>query len=156
MKNRLVQLSILLIAFLALFACGNTMIAPSAEVNYLSGDNKTVTVRATGVGNNEQDAVYYAETNAFDVILFRGLPGSNQSVALIGSNEIELKQKFQDYFNTFYNNLRYRTFIMSSVAMSDVIKLRGGGNSITLDIKINIYALRRDLEESGIIQGFGF
>ena len=156
MNNRLVKSSLLHIVFLMLIACSNTMIAPSAEVNYLSGDYKTVTVRATGVGNNEQDAVYYAETNAFDVLLFRGLPGSNQSLALIGSNEIELKQKFEDYFNTFYNNLRYRTFIMSSVPMSDVVKLRGGGNSITLDIKINIYALRRDLEESGVIQGFGF
>lgn len=129
---------------------------PSSEVNYLSGKDGTITMRAIGIGVNTEEAIYDAEKNAFDVLLFRGLPESEQKVALIGTNEAEEKNKHKDYFNKFYSEKRYKTFVMSSIPTSDLIKHKGGKKSIAADIKINLVALRKDLEQNNIIRKFGF
>lgn len=129
---------------------------PTAEVNYLSGKDGTITMRAIGIGVNTEDAIYDAEKNAMNVLLFRGLPESEQKLALIGTNEVEEKNKHKDYFNKFYSEKRYKTFIMSSIPTSDLIKHKGGKKSIATDIKINLVALRKDLEQNNIIRKFGF
>jgi hypothetical protein len=129
---------------------------PTAEVNYLTGKDGTITMRAIGIGVNSEDAIYDAEKNAINVILFRGLPESEQKVALVGTNEAEEKNKHKDYFNKFYSEKRYKTFIMSSIPTSDLIKHKGGKKSIATDIKINLVALRKDLEQNNIIRKFGF
>lgn len=129
---------------------------PTAEVNYLSGKDGTITVRAIGIGLNSEDAIYDAQKNTINIILFRGLPESEQKVALIGTNEAEEKIKHKDYFNKFYSEMRYKTFIMSSITTSDLIKHKGGKKSIATDIKINLVALRKDLEHNNIIRKFGF
>jgi hypothetical protein len=129
---------------------------PTSEVNYLSGKDGTITMRAIGIGVNNEDAIYDAEKNAFDVLLFRGLPESEQKVALIGTNEAEEKNKHQVYLNKFYIEKRYKTFVMSSIPTSDLIKHKGGKRSLAVDIKINLVALRKDLEQNNIIRKFGF
>ena len=129
---------------------------PTAEVNYLSGKEGTITMRAIGIGANQEDAIIDAEKNAFNVIFFRGLPESEQKIALIGTNETEEKEKNKDYFNAFYKDKRYKTFIMSSIPGSDLIKHKGGKKSIAVDVKINLVALRKDLEQNNIIRKFGF
>lgn len=45
---------------------------------------------------------------------------------------------------------------MSSIAVSDFAKQNGGIKSLTLDIKVNLVALRKDLEQNNIIRKFGF
>ena len=47
---------------------------PTAEVNYLSSKEGTITMRAIGNGLNSEDAINDAEKNAINVLLFRGLP----------------------------------------------------------------------------------
>lgn len=129
---------------------------PSAKVNFLSGKEGTITMRAIGIGSNQEEAIVDAEKNAFDVILFRGLPESEQKIALLGTNETEEKEKNKDYFNKFYNDKRYKTFVMSSIPTSSLIKYKGGEKSIAIDIKINLVALRKDLEQNNLIRKFGF
>ena len=129
---------------------------PTAKVNYLTGREGTITVRAIGFGEKTEDAINDAEKNAIDVLLFRGLPESEQKVPLIGTNETEEKNKHKDYFNKLYNESRYKTFVMSSIPTTDLIKNKGGKKSIAVDIKINLVALRRDLEQNNIIRKFGF
>mgnify|MGYP006143240887 FL=1 len=129
---------------------------PSAEVNYISDKDGTVTIRTIGYGSNQEDAIEDAEKNAFTVLLFRGLPESEQKNALVGTNESEEIEKNKDYFTKFYNDKRYRTFIMFSVPTSDLIKHKGGKKSIAVDIKINLIALRKDLEQNNVIRRFGY
>ena len=129
---------------------------PTAEVNYLSGKEGTITIRAIGIGVNTEDAINDGEKNALNVLLFRGLPESEQKVALIGTNETEEKNKHKDYFNKLYAEKRYKTFVMSSIPTTDLIKNKGGKKSIAVDIKINLVALRKDLEQNNIIRKFGF
>ncbi len=128
---------------------------PTAEVNYLSSKEGTITMRAIGNGLNSEDAINDAEKNAINVLLFRGLPESEQKVALIETNEDEVTNTHKDYFTKFYKEKRYRTFVMSSIQTTELIKKKGGKKSITVDIKINLVALRKDLEQNNIIRRFG-
>lgn len=131
-------------------------ILPTSEVNFLSGNDGTITMRAVGNGANQQEASSEAEKNAINVLLFRGLPESEQKIALIGTNESEEIEKHKQYFEKFYAQKRYKTFIMSSIPVSDFAKQNGGIKSLTLDIKVNLVALRKDLEQNNIIRKFGF
>lgn len=129
-------------------------IYPSAEVNYLSGTEQTVSVRVVGVGTNEEQAIINAEQKVFDVLFFRGLPESQQKMPMVGSDESAEKSKNKKYFDKFYDGQRHKTFVMSSIPVSGVTKVKGG-KSITVDVKVNLSALRSDLETFGVIRKFG-
>ncbi len=156
MKHRKKQSALIIIILLLLsFGCSRKTL-PTAEVNFLSGNDGTITMRAIGIDSNQEDAIIDAEINAFNVIFFRGLPESEQKMALIGTNETEEKEKHKDYFDKFYKEKRYKTFVMSSIPTSDLIKYKGGKKSISVDVKINLVALRKDLEQFNIIRKFGY
>lgn len=129
---------------------------PATEVNFLSGKEGTITLRSVGTGINIEDAINSAEKNAINVLLFRGIPGSEQKTALIGINETEEINIHKEYFTRLYGEDRYKTFVMSSIPSTELIKYKAGKKSITVDIKINLVALRTDLEQNKIIRKFGF
>lgn len=145
-----------LFAIIFLFSCSNKSIPSSAKVNYLTSRDGTITMRAIGTGENQQAAITDAEKNAFEVLFFRGLPESEQKIALIGTNEIEEKQKHQTYFDKFYKDQRYKTFLMSSIPTANATNIKGGSKSIAVDVKINVTALRKDLEQNNVIRKFGY
>jgi hypothetical protein len=149
-----IQLLFIFVVSLGYSSC--SAIYPSAEVNYLSGNEGTVIVRATGIGINREKAVLNAEQKVFDVLFFRGLPESTQKLPLIGSNETEEKAKHKNYFDEFYEKQRHRSFIMSSIPVSDLAKYKKGQKMISVDVKVNLNALRRDLETFGVIRKFGY
>lgn len=141
---------------LVTIGCSRKTIPTSAEVNYLTGKDGTITMRAIGVSSNQEDAIFDAIKNTFEVIFFRGLPESEQKTALIGTNEVEEKAKHKNYFDKFYNEQRYKSFVMSSIPTTSLIKSKSGKKSIAVDIKINLTALRNDLVQNNIIKEFGF
>jgi hypothetical protein len=136
--------------------CSKTVYPLSAEVNYLTGDEQTITVRSISLGNDAEKAIINAEQKVFDVLFFRGLPESRQKLPLIGSNESEEKAKHTDYFNKFYDSKRHKTFVMSSIPVGSAVKVKGGHKQITVDVKVNLSALKRDLETFGVIRKFGY
>lgn len=138
-----------------LSSCSNRSL-PSTYVNYIGGGNGLITVRSIGVGKNLDDVIENAEENSIKVLLFRGIPQSEQKLPLVGTNESEIIEKHQNYFNKFFEQKRYKTFIMSSVKTSDLVNHKNNLKSLSLDITINLKALRQDLETNGIIQKFGF
>lgn len=133
----------------------NRKVFPTAKVNYLKEVEGTITMRAIGTGKGMKQAIADAEKNAIQVILFRGLPESQQNLPMIPLNEYQAVQKYPEYFRLLYDKYRYRTFIMASVPTLGSIKSTKKLKSIAVDLKINIYALRRDLEQNGIINKFG-
>lgn len=143
-------------AFIILFVNSCRTIYPSAEVNYLSGDEQTVTVRSVGVGNNEEKAIVNTEQKVFDVLFFRGLPESKQKLPMIGSNENEERTKHKSYFDKFYDGKRHKTFVISSIPVSKATTIKGGQKQIAVDVKVNLSALRSDLESFGVIRKFGY
>jgi len=129
----------------------------SAEVNFLSESTGIITVRSIGYGKNKVEAIDNAEINAMDVLLFRGIPESTQKDPLISTNSDDVKSKNKDYFDNFYTGKQFKTFINSAIPTTeDLIKNKGGKKSIAVDIKINIKALKLDLEQKKIIRKFGF
>lgn len=146
---------VILVLLSVTYSCSKKTL-PTSEVNYLSGNDGTITMRAIGNGTNQQEAINEAEKNAINVLFFRGLPESEQKIALIGTNESEEMEKHKQYFEKFYTQKRYKTFIMSSIPVSDFAKQNGGAKSLALDVKVNLVALRKDLEQNNIIRKFGF
>ena len=156
MKLNLLFKGLGMIIFLIILTNCSYKTLPTASVNLISGNNEVITLRAIGFGFNTEDAIQDAEKNAFNVILFRGLPGSEVKVGLVGTNETTQIEKNQDYFLKFFKGQRYKTFVMSSIPTSDLIIKKGSKKSIAVDIKINVVALKRDLEQNNIIRKFGF
>jgi len=143
----------LIIAILGLQGCSPKIY--SAEVNFLYKEAQgTIAVKSTGYGKNQYDAVIDAQKNAFKVLLFKGLPGTELNVPLI-ENENDAKSKHADYFKKFFDDGNYKIFMMSSTESSNLIKLQGA-KKISVDVKINYNSLRKDLEQNQLIRKFGF
>lgn len=139
-----------------LFAGCKTTYYQTANVVFLSGNNETISMRSVGIGDNEQKAQTDAELNAIDVLFFRGLPSSKQNTPLISIDEASAKAKHADYFREFYNNSRYKTFIISSYPVTKLEKKDNKTRSMAVDITLNLKALRLDLENHGVIRKFGY
>jgi hypothetical protein len=150
MKN---YLFIFLTVFLT--ACSSKVKPYSGEVNFLYKEAQgTIGVKAVGYGNNQETAVEDAQKNAFKILLFKGIPGTELNIPLI-QNESEATSKFSSYFKKFFDDGFYKTYIMSSSESSNLIKMKGY-KKISVDIKINYNSLRKDLENNQLIRKFGF
>ena len=147
---------ILFTLVLGLLSC-SPKILPNAETTFIrGGETGTITLQSSGYfkgGSSQFDAEFEAEKNAFETILFRGIPGSQISSPLISLNESETKSKHKDYFKSFYTDKRYRTFIVSSNLISK--GNNKGFQKAVVMIKINYKALRKDLESKSILRKFG-
>ena len=144
-----------LILILGLHSCSPKLHSYSAEVNFLYKEEQgTIAVKSTGYGKNQSEAVADAQVNAFKVLLFNGLPGTELNVPLI-ENEFEAKSKNSNYFKKFFEERNYKTFIMSSTESSNLIKMKGT-KKITVDVKINYNSLQKDLEQNQLIRKFGY
>ena len=155
-----VQLIFIMISFLGLQFCSpniktNHDIGYTGEVNFISKDEQgTILLKSTGYGNNQKEAVEDAKKNAFNVILFRGIPGTELNIPLI-ENEIDAKSKCNNYFQKFFNERYYSTFMMSATESSILMRI-SGLKRIKVDIKINYNSLRKDLEQNQVIRKFGY
>jgi hypothetical protein len=154
MKN-ILKFILGLIVILGLHSCSPKLQPYSAEVNFLYKEAQgTIAVKSTGYGKNQTEAVADAQINAFKVLLFKGLPGTELNVPLI-ENENDTKSKHSEYFKKFFEQGHYKTFMMSSTESSNLIKMKGT-NKITVDVKINYNSLRKDLEQNQLIRKFGY
>jgi len=137
-------------------SCSKKTYSPlTAEVNVISEvKHKTIELRSVGFGKNKEDALFDSEKKAFKIILFRGIPNSSIENPLVGLNESQLMAKHESYFNEFFKT-RYKSFIMSTYQASPPQKKKGIV-SVVRNIKINLFSLKKDLEEHGVIRKFGF
>lgn len=126
------------------------------QVRYLNGESQTLSLRSTGFGSTQLKAVEDAEIATMKTLFFRGIPASQQKDALISQNESDALKQNHAYFDDFFDKGRYKTFIISSVPVTNLTKYKGTVQQITVDVKINLYALRKDLEQNNIIRTFGY
>jgi len=140
---------------MGLHSCSPKLLPYSGEVNFVSKEaTGVITVKSIGYGKNQNLAVIDAQKNAFRIILFKGLPGTEINVPLI-DNESEAFSNNKKYFDKLFDQGFYKSFMMSSIESSNLIKVEGG-NKIAVDIKINYNSLRKDLEQNQVIRKFGF
>ncbi len=127
----------------------------SAQVSYVSGSNGVITVKSFGSGKGINEAIDNTEKDVFFTLLFRGVAGSDQSTAVVGTNEGEAQQKYKDYFDAFFGG-RYRSFVVSATQAGEPLKGKHHVVDVALEVTVNVTALRKDLETNGVIRKFGF
>ncbi len=127
------------------------------KVSYVSDGTENISLRVLSYGKKSKEAMDNAEKVAIQTILFRGIPGSNQvEYPMIGVNEKEIQEQHRVYFKELFDKERYHSFIISNVPISRFEKDATKKKRIIVDVKVNIRALRLDLEQNGIIRKFGF
>lgn len=140
-----------------IFNCSPKVLPPSAEVHYKGNKDQTILLTSVGYGENKRAAIFDAEKNAFNVLLFKGIPGSPFPKPIIHESEQETKSKNTDFFKAFYDDLGYRSFMKNTYTISPGSKDKQVKKTkAAVEITINVPSLRRELEQKGIIHKFGF
>ncbi len=153
MKNKLIYFAFAFIAITIFSNCNPKMVIN--QVTYVEYNQDLLTLRVFGAGKKEKGAMENVCLTAINNVLFRGIPNSNISDPLVGLDEKEAYQKYPKYFDSFNKEKRYMNFITSTTLYTEFTKEKGLTN-VTLDVKINITSLRKDLENNGVIKKFGF
>ncbi len=147
-----------MIRFIFILVCTLCFFDVSAQyqVKYVSVDGDLVKMRCVGYANKPKEAVEDAELSAVKVVLFQGVSGvPHISSPLISIVEHEAVHDNSKYFKDFYDG-GYRRFIVSSEILTKLKKDASKRKSMTLDVTVNVKALREDLERNGVIRKFGF
>ena len=127
----------------------------NAQISFLSEQNGTITVRTEGTNKKVDNAISDAEKYVFYTIFYQGIPGSSLKSGLIDIPEAEAEQKYKDYFDLFYKE-RYIRFITIATQNGNIVKEKHKKKNVTIDLTININALKKDLEDNQVIRKFGF
>ena len=123
----------------------------TAEVKATSNEGYDMLgTESIGYGKNREAAIDHAKEQAFINLLFRGIPGSSHNRAMVG-NETSSRSQHKEYFDDFFNKKGYNRFVMNCSQGPFSKK----DKSIKCNISINVKALRVDLEQNGVIRGFG-
>lgn len=155
MKNITLIIACILLALQPVFAQNKNY---NGDVTFIKHEEEgTITLQAYGISRAE------ALKNAFNILLFKGVPGSNQSIPMV-PNEMAAKQQYADYFKKLLEGNYANNFIAylngqdNDVAASKKMSNHSRIKIVTrpFEIKINYVALRKDLEQNGIIRKFGF
>ena len=146
----------ILFASLMISNCASPKKAQISGVHFIKNDNQTITLASVGYGRNKKNALNNAEINAFDVLLFKGIPNSPFTKPLIPAKESEVKSKNESFFKNFYTLLGYKEFVIKYSTLSPPNKdKRTKKMTATVQITINVSSLRRNLEQNNITPKFG-
>ena len=150
MKKKLILL--ITLASLCLYGCKS--LQPIYNAVAIHDDANTITLRCSGYGKTEADAIADAGRYAVEQVLFRGVPNSNQRDPLIGVDENTARKQYTRYLQELLDEERYLSFLTQSIPVENG---RSNGKTwIVANITINLRALRSDLEQAGIIRKFGY
>jgi len=125
-----------------------------------TGIQGTYQVKVWSYSKKPQVAIEQAKKNAVHGIVFKGVPGtgrvSSQKALVQDSN---LDQEKENYFNEFFKDGgKYQKFVTlvnnGAISPEDRIKM-GKEYKIGIVVSISSAALRKSLEDAGIIKGLG-
>ena len=97
-------------------------------------------------------ATAYAEINAIENILFKGIPNSGQESPMI-ENEMKTVKANKDFFRELLDKGDCRRFIMDSALVHKSKKK--GVHTVDVSVRVDIQALRKHLEQNKITRKFG-
>lgn len=152
-----------LLCFLLLVTLSSTANSQTEEGNIYAGNVKfdsvvipgTVTLSSTGFAKKKAESIKDAFSQAFYILLFRGLAGSPYEFPLI-------QDEGQTKGNTVVKELLaggYSSFVTESNMQSEDTKTKGKdgvkGIMVMYRITINYDAFRRYLEQNKLIRKFG-
>ncbi len=118
------------------------------------GQQNTILVKVWSYSKKAEVALEQAKKNAVHGVIFRGF-GSNKPLATNPNAEHEHADFFKAFFANGGKYLKYVQFVNNgAVAAGDRIKI-GKEYKIGVVVTVDKNALRKDLEEAGIIRALG-
>lgn len=111
-----------------------------------------ITLKSTARASDMSSAVYFAERNAMENLFFKGIPDCNLRTPLV-ENETAFMSKYAKQYDQFMNADYVKYIVKSSTISNNTQK---GVSAIIQSVTIDLSALRRDLENKGLIRKFGF
>jgi hypothetical protein len=115
----------------------------------------SITVTATGFAKTKGESINNASAGAIYTLMFRGIAGSPNSLPMVPNGA----EKNNDPIVISLLTGGYTAFFTQNVLISEVAKKRRQdgvkGKQTTSRITINTEALRRYLEQNGVIRKFG-
>jgi hypothetical protein len=125
------------------------------------GVQGTYLIKVWSYSKKSKLAIEQAKKNAVHGIIFRGFAGINgvaKKPALAGSNP-NLEEEKKDFFDSFFaDDGKYMKFVNitndGSIAAKDRLKV-GKEYKLGVIVSVNVDALRKDLEDAGIIKKLG-
>ncbi len=124
----------------------------TGEVEVLQSDPSTITVVSSAYAETKARAVVYAERNALENILFRGIPGSSQESPMVADEQTAQSNHSQALQRLIQDGL-YQQFVIQSYV--DQSSPAGKGVAVDQIVKFDLHALRKHLEKEGVIRKFG-
>jgi len=123
-----------------------------------TGTQGTYQIKVWTYSKNAETAIEQAQKNAVHGIIFKGFPDvervkGQKSLAQNPNIEQEKEEFFKDFFRDGGKYQKFITLINNgAIAQGDRIKI-GKEYKIGVVVSVNIAALRKDLEEAGVIKG---
>lgn len=152
-----IYLNVSLMLLVLLMGACKTKVPSTGEVIYKGVENKgdVLAMEVRGYGIDERDAIFNAEKRGVEVLLFQGIPGSPYSSPMVV--DVSLRSSKSAYFSKLLDEKGYQSFVMESKpngkAIYDKINRK---KSITIQMKLNVLALRKELELNNASKKFGF
>ncbi|MDE6416359.1 MAG: hypothetical protein K2K68_04950 [Duncaniella sp.] len=124
------------------------------QVNCIDTNGETMTFRVVGYGKNAKVASHNAELNVIKALMFEGIPNTQQHIPMVQESETVALDKYGKALKNYFDG-EYQSEITRSVIVRKFGKDINKQKSITLDVTVNIRALRNKLERIGVIRKFG-
>ncbi|KGE85258.1 MAG: hypothetical protein ACE362_06730 [Phaeodactylibacter xiamenensis] len=143
-----------LVLVLLLWSCSKTIIPyeRTGKVNAISHENAIVVLSSQGQAEHLDKSVYHAERNAFENLLFKGIPNTNQESPMVPNEYLALEDNGV-ILERLLVNQGYKRFIMDSYTSHSSVSC--GVTFVDQVIKIDLRGLRNFLQEEGITKKFG-
>jgi len=120
----------------------------------------TAQVKVWTYSKNKNTAIDQAKKSAVHGIIFKGTPDNGRikgirSIAQDPNIEIEKSEFFNEFFKDGGKYLKFVSLIENAdIPKEDQLKV-GKENKIGVVVQVNVNALRKDLEDAGIIRSLG-
>ena len=123
----------------------------TGEVMCVENDSRLVTVTSLHHGSSSDQAQMFAERNALENLLFKGIAGCYE-VPIVADEQASMQthKAFYDWLITGREYERYITDRTAKLASST-----GGLVTIDMTITFDVQALRKEMEKQGVIKKFG-
>lgn len=144
----------LILLIILLFSCRSLEDYQSNVGIIKKHDSFTYSFSGQGFSKNLDECQTEAEKNVFEVILFRGISGTDLQNPLVENEQVS-KDNHQEFYKDFFDKKGYRAYISSQVVLTNNPRPAKGGYTCNVEFKVNLNALKTNLEQNGIIRKFG-
>ena len=146
----------LLIALLNSCSTPSYLSEVTSDQNQMRVEDQTEDIlflEVTAYGNSLKEAEANVYREAFEAILFKGIPRSPYSSPLI-ANESESRSKHPEFYDDFFGDVSCKEFVTETTYNTEAKKLKGAWKK-EAHFQVNMKRLRKHLESKGIIKKFG-